>query len=61
MIAERNILSVVLQNYKFPYNKVLTSLEPTGTLPARVKNFTSSIPPFPINVFLITCLSNRVN
>lgn len=43
MIAKRNILYVVLQNYKFLYNKILTSLEPTGRLPSF---FRSRILPF---------------
>lgn len=50
MIAKCNILYVVLQNSKFPYNKILTSLEPTGTLPAHVKNFTGFIHQLPNNV-----------
>lgn len=43
MIAKRNILYVVLQNYKFLYSKILTSLEPTGRLPSF---FRSRILPF---------------
>lgn len=61
MIAKCNILYAVLQNYKFPYHKPLTSVEPRGTLPERVKNFTVSIHQFPINVFLISSLSNWIN
>lgn len=52
MIAKRSILYDVLQNYKFPYYKILTSLEPTGTLLAHINNFTIFIHQFPINVFL---------
>lgn len=52
MIAKCSILYGVLQNYKFPDYKILTSLEPTGTLPAHINNFTIFMHQFPINVFL---------
>lgn len=61
MIAKRNILYVVLQNYKFPYNKILSSLEPRGTLPKHVRNLTGFICLFPINGFLTSSLSNWIN
>lgn len=54
MIAKLNILYSVLQNYKFSYYKVLTSLEQTGTLLAHISNFIMFIHQFPINVFLVS-------
>lgn len=54
MIAKHSILYGVLQNYKFPHYKILTPVEPTGTLLAHINNFTMFIHQFPSNVVLVS-------